>query len=93
MVEKVVQRLGKRRSAGGIRTSQGAEQIGAGTLMAVSFHDEHGSAERTEMLALDFNRGNQIAMAVEVESRTTLAELHQLPQRGPQVAKPCIRKA
>ncbi len=71
MVEKVVQRLGKRRSAGAIQTSQGAEQIGAGTLMAVDFQDEHGSAERTEMLALDFNRGNEIAMAVEVESRTT----------------------
>ena len=71
MVEKVVQRLGKRRSAGAIRTSQGEEQIGAGTLMAVDFHDEHGSAERTEMLVLDFNQGNEIAMAVAVESRTT----------------------
>ena len=46
-------------------------QIGAGTLLAVDFHDEHGSAQRTEMLALDFNQGNEIAMAVEVESRTT----------------------
>ena len=70
MVEKVVQRLGKRRSAGAVRTSQGAEQIGAGTLMAVDFQDEHGSAERTEMLALDFNRGNEIAIAVEIERRT-----------------------
>ena len=39
--------------------------------MAVDFHDEHGSAERTEMLVLDFNQGNEIAMAVAVESRTT----------------------
>ncbi len=70
MVEKVVQRLGKRRSTGAIWMSQGEEQIGAGTLMTVDFHDEHGSAERTEMLVLDFNQGNEIAMAVAVESRT-----------------------
>ena len=69
-VEILVQRLGKQNSAGAIQTPQGEEQVGVGTLAVVDFHDEHGSAQRTEMLVLDYNQGNDIVIAVEVEYRT-----------------------
>ena len=69
-VEILVQRLGKQNNAGAIQAPQGEEQIGVGTLAVVDFHDEHGSSQRTEMLVLDYNQGNDIVIAVEVEYRT-----------------------
>ena len=69
-VEILVQRLGKQNNAGAIQAPQGEEQIGVGTLAVVDFHDEHGSSQRIEMLVLDYNQGNDIVIAVEVEYRT-----------------------
>ena len=66
-VEILVQRLA---SAGSLQTELNADQINAGSLITVDFHDEHGSAQRTEMLVLDYNQGNDIVIAVEVEYRT-----------------------
>ena len=80
-VEILVQRLGKQNSAGAIQTPQGEEQIGVGTLAVVDFHDEHGSSQRTEMLVLDYNQGNDIVIAVEVEYRTAPNSPVRIPYR------------
>ena len=69
-IEILVQRLGKQNNAGAIQTPQGEEQIGVGTLVVVDFHDDRGSTQHTEMLVLDYNQGNDIVIAVEVEYRT-----------------------
>ena len=67
-VEILVARLASRRSTQStIPTGFGQERIQPGTILRVEFHDQDGSAQPKEMLVLDFNGANQMAIAVEVE--------------------------
>ncbi len=68
--EILVARLDSRRNRPGtIQTPSGDEQIGPGTIWEVEFHAPDGSVLPAQMLVLDYNDGNKMAIAVEVEHR------------------------
>ena len=70
ILEILVARLDSRRNRPGtIQTPSGDEQIGPGTIWEVEFHAPDGSVLPTQMLVLDYNDGNKMAIAVEVEHR------------------------
>ena len=70
ILEILVARMARtRRKPGTIRTQSGHEQIGPGTVWEVEFRAPDGPAMPTQMLVLDYNDGNKMAIAVEVESQ------------------------
>ena len=71
-VEILVERLSAERDRGGpVQTASGEEQITPSTLCTFSFHFENVVVEAVEMLLLDYNHGNGMGIAVEVERRST----------------------
>lgn len=70
ILEILVARLARTRNRPGtILTQSGDEQIGPGTIWEVEFRAPDGPALPTQMLVLDYNNGNKMAIAVEVERR------------------------
>ena len=71
-VEILVERLSADRNRGGpVQTVSGEEQITPGTLCTINLSYENDEVEAVEMLVLDYNQGNGIGIAVEVERRST----------------------
>ena len=50
-----------------IQTRSGYEDVERGSIFNVAFYDEDESVQYVPMLVLDYNRGNNMAIAVEVE--------------------------
>ena len=72
ILEILVARLASRINRPGIiQTESGDEQIGPGTIWEVEFRAPDGSVLPTQVLVLDYNDGNKMAIAVEVEHRLT----------------------
>ena len=79
-VEILVARLATRRiTAGTVQTQFGNQIIAPGIILEVEFHNRDGSIPPTEMLILDYNNGNQMAIAVEVERRWSANSTVQIP--------------
>ena len=71
MVEILVERLSAERDRGGpVQTASGEERITPGTLCTFDFYFEN-VVEAVEMLLLDYNHGNGMGIAVEVERHST----------------------
>ena len=69
-VEILVERLSASRNRGGtVQTASGEEQITPGTLCTIDLRYEGDEVEAVEMLVLDYNHGNGMGIAVEVERR------------------------
>ena len=67
-VEILVERLSADRNRRGpVQTASGEDRITPGTLCTFDFHLENDEVETVEMLLLDYNHGNGMGIAVEVE--------------------------
>ena len=54
-------------SPGVVRTQSGYQSVERGSVFNVAFYDEDDTVQHVTMLVLDYNRGNNMAIAVEVE--------------------------
>lgn len=54
-------------SPGVVQTQSGCERVERGSIFNVAFYDEDESVQHVPMLVLDYNKGNNMAIVVEVE--------------------------
>ena len=81
-LEILVARLNEgQASIGTLHTDYGEEAISSGAVWETEFQQEDGQAEYRQMLILDYNVGNQMAVAAEIEFRERQESLISMPVR------------
>ena len=66
-------------SPSAIQTTSGHEDVERGSIFDVSFYDGDKSVQYVTMLVLDYNRGNNMAIAVEVEDSQSPNSVVRIP--------------
>lgn len=62
-----------------IQTQSGYEDVERGSIFNVAFYDEDESVQYVPMLVLDYNKGNNMAIAVEVEDSQNPNSVVRIP--------------
>ena len=79
-LEVLVARLASsRNNPGTIQTQSGPQRMEPGTIWEIPFRAPSGSIQLAQMLVLDYNRGNHMAVTVEVEQRRSADSPARIP--------------
>lgn len=64
---------------GVVQTQSRYETVGRGSIFNVAFYDEYESVQHVPILVLDYNKGNNVAIAVEVEDSQNPNSVVRIP--------------
>ena len=88
-LEILVARLDRGQASGGtLQTDYGEEAISPGAVWETEFQQGEGQAEYRQMLVLDHNSGNQMAIMAEFEFRERQESIISMPVRLMETAGP-----
>ena len=88
-VEILVARLVRSmNSLGSIQTQSGPQRMERGTIWEIPFRAQHGHIQPTQVLVLDYNNGNHMAIAVEVEYGRPANSRVRIPIEGSGTSQP-----